>query len=167
MFRVTACCALALLVSVSWAAAPKKKKEVAPAQSAAPVADRSMNVYQYYTNSAKDVVLVQSQVTLSNPDADARALRNLREVVSELDKRGFQKSANAVVSDWDKPDPFVKCYIYLEDAEAGRKSATGARVWCARSGISELEVQPSTDPKHAEKVLVDFDRTFKLAKEKK
>ena len=141
---------------------PAQKKPVAaPAPAAAP-ADRSAPLYFYLTDPAGNRVLLQTQFSLSNQDADIRVLRRFYAVLAGLEQKGFKKNDKVSISDWDKKEKFAKCYIYLEDDESGRGKGTGARVWCSESGISEVAVSPSEDAKHADKVLERFG--FFLAK---
>ena len=67
---------------------------------------------------------------------------------------------------WDKPEKIVRCRINMEVVNKRWRGKTGAMVDCENTGISEAEIAGSEDPKHVEKILQDFDRLFKLAKEK-
>ena len=143
----------------------QKKPAAAPAPApAAASADRSAPLYFYHTDAAGNRVLLQTQFSLSNQEADIRVLRRFYAVLAGLEQKGFKKNDKVSISDWDKKEKFAKCYIYLEDDEAGRGKGTGARVWCSESGISEVAVSPSEDAKHADKVVERFG--FFLAKAK-
>ena len=157
--------ALGILVfaSAPGPAPAQKKPAPAPAPSAAPApADRSAPLYFYLTDAAGNRVLLQTQFSLSNQDADIRVLRRFYGVLAGLEQKGFKKNDKVSISDWDKKEKFAKCYIYLEDDESGRGKGTGARVWCSESGISEVAVSPSEDAKHVDKVVERFG--FFLAK---
>jgi len=153
----------ALCAPFAFAQKPAPQKP-APAAAPQPAAEKPVPLYFYMVDGAGHRVLVQTQFSLSNADADARVLRRLSGVVSGLEQRGFRRNASVSISDWDKKEKFAKCYVYLEDAESGKGTATGARVWCSESGISEVAVAPSDEPKHVDKVLERF--TFFLAKAK-
>ena len=158
------CALVASLFALGVAAQKPAPQKPAPQKPAAaqPAAEKPVPVYFYMVDGAGHRVLVQTQFSLENADADARVLRRLSGVVSGLEQRGFRRNASISIGDWDKKEKFAKCYVYLEDAESGRGNATGARVWCSESGISEVAVSPSEDAKHADKVLDRFG--FFLAK---
>ncbi len=149
-----------MLVSFTAPAQPK------PAPSQTPGAlDRSVPVYQYYTDAGGNKVLLQTNFTLNNVDADTRALRRLHGVVAGLNERGFKKNPETSISNWDKKEAFTKCYLYLDDLQPGKKGETGARIWCAESGISEFVVSPSENAKHVQQVLELFDFFLSKAKQ--
>ena len=89
--------------------------------------------------------------------------------MAALEKRGFHKNDKAVI-DWDKPEPVVRCYIYLEDLQTARKVkgtvVSDTRLWCADNGASEHEVRPSDTPKHVDEVMKYFDEYFARANAK-
>jgi hypothetical protein len=153
-----------LLIALASAPAVAQKKPVAAAAPSAPSAqaDRSAPLYFYLTDAAGNRILLQTQFSLSNLDADTRVLRRFYGVLAGLEQKGFKKNDKISIGDWDKKEKFAKCYIYLEDEESGRGKGTGARVWCSESGISEVAVAPSEDPKHVDRVLERFG--FFLAK---
>ncbi|HEX4882569.1 MAG TPA: hypothetical protein VFX05_00440, partial [Casimicrobiaceae bacterium] len=80
--------------------------------------------------------------------------------------RGFAKSEKATIQGWDKPQPFARCYIYLEDMQNARgpKPQSGARVWCTETGISEIDVRNSDGPKHLAEVMQKFDMMLDKSK---
>ena len=165
MRSIAALAALALLGATGPALAQKPAPKPAPAKPAAEQAsEKPVPVYFYMVDKEGNRVLVQSQLALENADNDARVLRRLIGVVNGLEQRGFRRDASVSIGDWDKKEKFAKCYVYLEDDESGRGKSTGARVWCSESGISEVAVQPSEDPKHVDRVLERF--TFFLGKAK-
>ncbi len=129
---------------------------------------RAVPVYLYLMDAAKNKVLVSTQVWRNDPKYDDRAFHRFLEVMAALEKRGFRKDEKAVIDNWEKPQPFARCFIYLEDLQAGKQTKTvvtsGARVWCFGAGLSEAEVQPSENPKHVELVLARFDNMFERAK---
>ncbi len=157
---ITALC-VALAAAASGQALAQKKPGAAPA-SAPAQGDRSAPLYFYLADPAGNRLLLQTQFSLDNQEADTRVLRRFYGVLAGLEQRGFKKNDKLTIGDWDKKEKFAKCYIYLEDGEAGRGKGSGARVWCSESGISEVAVSPSDELKHVDKVLERFG--FFLAK---
>jgi hypothetical protein len=171
MFRLIAgLCALLVVVAApeSFAQAKPGAAKSAPAAAAKPApaapGGQSTPLYLYLSDSACNRVLLQTEFTLSNQEHDVRVLRRLHGVLGGLEQKGFKRNDRATISDWDKKEKFAKCYVYLEDAGSGKGKDTGARVWCSETGISEVAVAPSEDPKHVDKVLERF--SFFLAKAK-
>jgi hypothetical protein len=169
MLRLTlGLCALLFAVSASdsFAQAKSGAKPAPAAAKPAPAApaDASTPLYLYLSDAAGNRVLLQTEFTLSNQEHDVRVLRRLHGVLAGLEQKGFKRNDRATIGDWDKKEKFAKCYVYLEDAGSGRGKDTGARVWCSETGISEVAVAPSDDPKHVDKVLERF--SFFLAKAK-
>ena len=161
------CAKLALviaLIALGVGPASAQKKPVAtPAPAPVPAqADSSAPLYFYLTDPSGNRLLLQTQFSLTNQEADIRVLRRFYGVVAGLEQKGFKRNDKVTISDWDKKEKFAKCYIYLEDAESGKGKGTGTRIWCSGSGISEVAVSPSDDPKHVDKVLERF--AFFLAK---
>ena len=168
MSRLIAALGIALVVVTGPGAFAQKKPAPAPAPAAAPPAstDRSAPLYFYLADPEGSRVLLQTEFSLNNQDADARVLRRLYGVLAGLEQRGFRKNDRVSISDWDKKEKFVKCYIFLEDEGSGVKGkGTGARVWCSESGISEAAVSPSDDPKHVDKVVERFGFFLSKGKE--
>jgi hypothetical protein len=154
-----------LLIALASGPASAQKKPVAASAPATAEADRSAPLYFYLTDAAGNRLLLQTQFSLTNQDADIRVLRRFYGVLAGLEQKGFRKNDKVSISDWDKKEKFAKCYIYLEDVEAGKPKGTGARVWCSESGISEVAVRPSDDPKHVDKVVERFGFFLSKAKE--
>lgn len=129
---------------------------------------QAVPVYLYLMDAGKNKVLVSTQFWRNDPKYDDRAFRRFLDVLAALEKRGFRKDEKAVVDNWDKPQPFARCFVYLEDLQAGKQTKTtvtsGARVWCSGAGLSEAELQPSDNPKHIEQVLARFDSMLERAK---
>jgi hypothetical protein len=161
MRRLNLAVALVLVALAIAPASAQKKPAAAPAT--APVqAERSAPLYFYLSDAAGNRLLLQTQFSLNNLDADTRVLRRFYGVLAGLEQKGFKKNDKITIGDWDKKEKFAKCYIYLEDEESGKGKGTGARVWCSESGISEVAVSPSEDPKHVDRVVERFG--FFLAK---
>ena len=131
-------------------------------------ASRAVEAYVYLMNGAGDRVLVSTQFFRNDPKYDERAFHRFMDVLAALEKRGFRKDPKATIESWDKPAPYVRCYIYLEDRQAGRKTArgitSGSRVWCTENGASEIELDRSDAPKHLDTVLSHFDTYFNRAR---
>jgi hypothetical protein len=128
-------------------------------------ASRKLNPYVYMRDAAGDKVFLESQFWRNDPAYDQKSLTRLSEVMSALEKRGFKGDPNAAQG-WDKPEKVVRCRINMEVVNKRWRGKTGAMVDCENTGISEAEIAGSEEPKHVEKILQDFDRLFKLAKEK-
>ena len=167
MFRpIAALCVLLVVVAATDSLAQKKPAPAAaatPAPAAGP--GQATPLYLYLSDAGGHRVLLQTEFTLSNQEQDVRVLRRLHGVLAGLEQRGFKRNDRATISDWDKKEKYAKCYVYLEDAGSGRGKDTGARVWCSESGISEVAVAPSEDPKHVDKVLERFSFFLGKAKE--
>ncbi|MGE5103725.1 MAG: hypothetical protein ACM3NZ_03205 [Betaproteobacteria bacterium] len=128
-------------------------------------AARKLNPYVYMRDAAGDKVFLESQFWRNDPAYDQKSLTRLSEVMSALEKRGFKGDPNAAQG-WDKPEKVVRCRINMEVVNKRWRGKTGTMVDCENTGISEAEIAGSEEPKHVDKVLQDFDRLFKLAKEK-
>jgi hypothetical protein len=131
---------------------------------------RTVPTYLYFTDTAGDKVLLSTQFWRNDPKYDDRAFHRFLEVMSALEKRGFTKNEQATVDSWEKPESFVRCYIYLEDLQAGTKSrgqvTSGSRINCTDNGASERELRGSDSPKHVDQILHAFDEYFERAKKK-
>jgi hypothetical protein len=124
--------------------------------------ERAINPYVYLMDAKANKVLVSTQFWRNDAKYDDRAFHRFLEVLAQLEKRGFAKSEKATIETWDKPQPFARCYIYLEDMQnaRGAKPTSGARVWCTETGISEIDVRNSDSPKHVAEVMQRFDMMF-------
>jgi hypothetical protein len=131
--------------------------------------ERAVAPYLYLTDSSGNKVLLSTQFWRNDPKYDDRAFHRFLDVMAALEKRGFHKNDKAVI-DWDKPEPVVRCYIYLEDLQTARKVkgtvVSDTRLWCADNGASEHEVRPSDTPKHVDEVMKYFDEYFARANAK-
>jgi hypothetical protein len=131
--------------------------------------ERTVGPYLYLADSSGNKVLLSTQFWRNDPKYDDRAFHRFLDVMAALEKRGFRKNEKVVI-DWDKPEPVVRCYIYLEDLQAAKKAkgavVSDARLWCADNGASEHEVRPSDTPKHVDEVMKYFDEYFARANAK-
>lgn len=132
------------------------------------IAQRTISPYLYLMDADGNKVLLASNFWRHDARYDERALTRMSDVMAGLEKRGFHKDEKATIDSWDKPEADVRCYIYMEDLQSGRRSkgkpVTGTRVWCSDNGASEHEVAKSDDPKHVAQVLRYFDLYFKRAR---
>jgi hypothetical protein len=131
-------------------------------------AARSVNTYVYMMDRAGHKVLVSTKFWRNDPKYDDRAFHRFLDVLAGLEKQGFRLDEKAVIQGWDGQRPFARCFIYLEDLQAGTATktsvTTGTRVWCSEAGASELEVKASDGPKHVEQVMQRFDGMLDRAK---
>jgi hypothetical protein len=168
MARLIVALGALLIALTSWQASAQKKAAPPSAPAPAPAsaqAARPAPLYFYLTDPAGNRLLLQTQFSLTNQDADIRVLRRFYGVLAGLEHKGFKRNDKVTIGDWDKKEKFAKCYIYLEDEESGKGKGTGARVWCSESGISEVAVSPSDDPKHVDKVVERFQFFLSKARE--
>jgi hypothetical protein len=132
-------------------------------------AARALSSYVYLMDSAGHKVLVSTKFWRNDPKYDDRSFHRFLDVLDALEKRGFRQSEKAAIRKWDGTAPFARCFIYLEDLQAGRKAkggtTSGARVWCSESGVSEVEIDPSDNPKHVAQVMDRFDTFLERAKQ--
>ena len=130
--------------------------------------ERTVSPYLYLVDSTGNKVLLSTQFWRNDAKYDDRAFHRFLDVMAALEKRGFHKDDKAVIDNWDKPEPFARCYIYMEDLQAAKKTkgtlVSGSRVWCADNGASERDLRPSDSPKHVDEVLKYFDEYLARAK---
>jgi hypothetical protein len=128
--------------------------------------ERAINPYVYVMDGKGNKVLVSTQFWRNDQKYDDRAFHRFIDVLAQLEKRGFRKNEKATIETWDKPQPFSRCYIYLEDMQnaRGAKPTSGARVWCTETGISEIDVRNSDNPKHVAEVMQRFDMMLDKSK---
>ena len=129
---------------------------------------RAVNVYVYLMDGGNNRVLVSTNFWRNDGTYDDRALHRFMEVLAALEKKGFRMDPKAVIDSWDKPAPYARCYVYLEDmqvAQRGKGSvASGSRVWCSGAGISEAELRSSEGQGHVGQVLQRFDLMLSKAR---
>jgi hypothetical protein len=132
--------------------------------------EKTVSPYLYMVDSSGNKLLLSTQFWRNDAKYDDRAFHRFLDVMAALEKRGFHKNEKAVIDNWDRPEPVVRCYIYLEDLQAAKKTkgpiVSGSRLWCSDNGASEHEVPHSDNPKHIEEVLKYFDEYFTRAKAK-
>jgi hypothetical protein len=108
MFRLLFGLAVAVILAGGAAAQPTNSAEQQ---------ERAVSPYLYLTDSAGNKVLLSTQFWRNDPKYDDRAFHRFLDVMAALEKRGFRRNDKAVI-DWDKPEPVVRCYIYLEVLQA-------------------------------------------------
>lgn len=159
MFRTVA--VLAALAATSVTAQP-----LDPADPA----NKAVQAYVYLMDAKGNKVLVNTQFWRNDPKYDERALHRFVDVLAALEKDGFRKNPKAAIDNWDKPEPFARCFIYMEDLGAGAPRKTkeglvsGSRLWCSENGASEHEIKASDNPKHVNEVLKYFGEYLARAK---
>jgi len=132
---------------------------------------RALNSYVYLMDQAGNKVLVSTKFWRGDPKYDDRTFHRFLDALSALEKRGFRQDEKATIDTWSGSKPFARCFVYLEDLQAGGRTSknapvsTGSRVWCSESGISEQEIKASDTPKHLDQVMQKFDTFLDLAKQ--
>ena len=144
----------AVLVPLALAGAALAQPSPDPAQAA-----RAVDPFVYMMDAKGNKVLVATKFWRNDVKYDERAFHRFLETLAAFDKRGFARSDKAAIESWDKPVPFARCYVYLEDMQnaRGAKPAAATRVWCSGSGISEIDVRNADSPKHVAEVMQKFD----------
>ncbi len=159
---------LRLTLAALWAALALLPPAMAQPTANPDQASRAVVTYVYLMDQASNKILVSTQFWRNDPKYDDRAFHRFLDVLTALEKLGFRKDDKATIDNWDKPAPFVRCYIYLEDRQAGRTTkagtTSGTRLWCSDNGASELELNQSDSPKHIELVMRHFQTYFDRAK---
>lgn len=128
-------------------------------------AARKLNPYVYMRDGAGNKVFIESQFWRNDPSYDARALKRMSDVMAAFEKLGFKGSPDAA-NGWDKPEKVVRCRINMEVVNKRWRGKSGTIVNCENTGISEMEIANSEEPKHVGLIVDAFDKQFKLAKEK-
>jgi hypothetical protein len=109
--------------------------------------DSSIGVVVYLRDANKNEVLLSTRIWPGYPDYNAIALQRFFAEMKALEPAYHQD--DEVAYTWSTKGRVTKCSIYLESAEAGAKSGTGAVVGCEANGVSSLAVTSVADPKHA------------------
>lgn len=122
------------------------KKPSSPAKM--PTAkDNSISVNVYMRDGSKNELMLVTRIWPDYPDYNAAALQRFFAVMKALEPP--YKQDDEVAYTWSTKGRVTKCSIYLESAEAGAKSGTGAIVGCEANGVSSLAATSAADPKHA------------------
>jgi hypothetical protein len=137
--------ALPFVFGASMALAQAKKP--AAATGKAPGAkDNSISVVVYLRDAGKNEILLGTRIWPDYPDYNAAALQRLFATMKALEPA--YKQDDEVAYSWGTKGKVTKCSIYLESADAGVKTGTGATVGCEANAVSSVGVVSSADPKH-------------------
>ena len=161
---------LPFVFGVSYIHAQTKKPSAGPVK--VPTAkDKSISVVVYMRDGSKDELLLGTRIWPDYPDYDAVALQRFFAAMKALEPAYHQD--DEVAYTWATKARVTKCTIYLESAEAGAKSGTGAVVGCEANGVSSLAVpsiadphavSSSQDPRHLNDVMEMFKKQSERAK---
>lgn len=160
MLKLLAVLTVALVSNLAWG-----QPTTDPGQQ-----EKTVSPYLYMADSSGNKILLSTQFWRNDPKYDDRAFHRFLDVMAALEKRGFHKNDKVVIDNWDRPEPVVRCYIYLEDLQNAKKTkgpiVSGSRLWCTDNGASEHDIRPSDNPKHVDQVMKYFDEYFDRAKAK-
>jgi hypothetical protein len=162
--------ALPLLLGLSPLHAQTKKAATVPGKI--PTAqEKSISVSVYLRDQSKNAILLETRIWPDHPDYNARVLQRFFAMMKMLEPTYVQD--NEVAYTWANKERVAKCGIYLESAEAGLKTGTGAVVGCEANGVSNVRVSSagdatkpsaSEDPKHLNDVMELFKKQSDRAK---
>jgi hypothetical protein len=107
--------------------------------------DPSIGVNVFMIDGAKNELLLATRIWPNNPDYNALALQRFFALMKALEPT-YRQDDNVAYS-WGNKGRVTKCSIYLESADAGAKSGTGAVVGCEANGVSGVPVTSVADPK--------------------
>lgn len=158
---------LPMVVGASTAAAQAKKGAVkAPSDK-----DRSVAITVFMRDPAtKNELLLATRVWPDYPDYNAVALGRFFQLMKMMEPP-YKQDDDVAYSWQQKGGKVTKCSVYLESADAGAKSGTGAVVGCEANGVSSVAVpdakggvSSSQDPKHLTEVMEMFKKQQERAK---
>ena len=133
--------------------------------------DPSVSVTVFMRDAGKNELLIGTRLWPDNPEYNAVALQRFFGLMKALEP-GYRKDDDVAYT-WQQKGKVTKCSIYLESADAGTKSGTGAAVGCEANGVSTLAVvsladpkrpSGSQDPKHLADVLDMFKKQAERAR---
>ena len=137
--------ALPLVFGVSGVCAQAKK--ALPLAKMPTAKDLSIGVNVFMRDAGKNELLVGTRIWPDYPDYNAVALQRFFALMKALEP-GY-KQDDEVAYTWPTKGRVTKCSIYLESADAGVKTGTGALVGCEANGVSSIPATSVADPKHA------------------
>ena len=108
--------------------------------------DNFISVNVFMRDGSKNEVMLGTRIWPDYPDYNTAALQRFFAMMKALEP-GY-KQDDDVAYTWSTKGRVTKCSIYLEAAEAGAKSGTGAIVGCEANGVSGLAATSAADPKH-------------------
>ncbi|HEY5863077.1 MAG TPA: hypothetical protein VIX61_08300 [Casimicrobiaceae bacterium] len=159
---------LAFVTSESFAQA----KKGSPSVKVPAAADRAISVSVFMRDTNKNEVLLGTRIWPDYPDYNALVLQRFFAMMTALGPA--YKQDDEVAYTWATKGRVAKCSIYLESAEAGAKTGTGAIVGCEANGVStvpvssagdpKLTVSSSQDPKHLNDVMELFKKQSERAR---
>jgi hypothetical protein len=131
--------------------------------------DVSVSVTLYMRDAGKNELLLATRIWPDNPDYNALALQRFFAMMKSLEP-AYRKDDDVAYT-WQTRAKVTKCSIYLESADAGTKSGTGAVVGCEANGVSSIPVMSLADPKRPSgsqdpKHLADVADLFKKQSER-
>ena len=144
MLRSTAMLVLFTLVLGVPTALAQTRKPAAPGRIPTDK-DASVSVSVYLRDNARNEVLLATRVGPDYPDYNAAALQRFFAMMKALEP-SYRKDDDVAYS-WATKGKMTKCSIYLESADAGAKTGTGAVVGCEANGVSSVPVMSAADPK--------------------
>ena len=154
-FLITVCASLTMTAGAA----------LAQPSEAADEAAKKLTPYVYMRDASGNKVFLESQFWRNDPAYDARALKRMSDVMTALEKLGYKGNPDAA-NGWDKPEKVVRCRINMEVVNKRWRGKSGTIVNCENTGISEMELANSEDPKHITQIIDSYNKQFKLAKEK-
>jgi len=107
--------------------------------------DPSVSVTVFMRDGGKNELLIGTRLWPDFPEYNAAALQRFFGLMKALEP-GYRKDDDVAYT-WQQKGKVTKCSIYLESADAGTKSGTGAAVGCEANGVSTLAVPSLADPK--------------------
>jgi len=133
--------------------------------------DRSVAITVFMRDPAiKNELLLATRVWPDYPDYNAVALGRFFQLMKMMEPP-YKQDDDVAYSWQQKGGKVTKCSIYLESADAGAKSGTGAVVGCEANGVSSVAVPDakggvsgSQDPKHLTEVMEMFKKQQERAK---
>jgi hypothetical protein len=108
--------------------------------------DSAITINVYMRDANKNEVLLGTRIWPGYPDYNTVVLQQFFAVMKALEPP--YKQDDEVAYTWATKGRVTKCSIYLQSAEAGAKTGTGAVVGCEANGVSSLAVTSVADPKH-------------------
>ena len=128
-------------------------------------AAKKLNPYVYMRDAGGNKVFIESVFWRNDPNYDARSLKRMSDLMAAFEKLGYKGNPDAA-NGWDKPEKVVRCRINMEVVNKRWRGKSGTIVNCENTGISEMELANSEDPKHITQIIDSYNKQFKLAKEK-
>jgi hypothetical protein len=143
MLRTISMLLLLALVFAASGSLAQTKKPAAPGRL--PTArDTSISINVFMRDGSRNELLLGTRIWPEHPDYNAVALQRFFALMKALEPAYRQD--DDVAYTWSTKGRVTKCSIYLESAEAGAKTGTGAIVGCEANGVSAVAVSSAADP---------------------